>query len=389
MFICSVNRTKMDWNQKSDQRSFHSFFVKYFSKAKEKISDEQKQKLKEPLQLTPFEKAAIISILKQTVAKISVINKAFDVRNKLTELPTPKLSMAVRFQENHIEKLYDEKTLQPLRECYKAMSENKLKDNIELIRCAMELCAEEIENSDRFDRFTAFIFSENRESNDEYNLLFTYSNNLNKLKDLQRQLKQSRIENEASLRQLDNDLFTLKTECEDKQEILKLETRMVAKWESARHEQVEAVFNHELKMLNKMEDDLEEKMERELVVINEVMAFYRAKCSKLESLIERWERRLESEQNELDDSIEHTKENIEDVRSKHKMIKNVFLEREEFIENYYIEQKQLEECRRMEAEKCAAAIRMQAWWRGTMVRKQLGTYRPKKKNKKPKAGRKS
>lgn len=381
----------MDWNQGSNQNLFHSFFEKYFSKAKEKISDEEKQKLKEPLRLTSFEKAAIISILKQTVAKISVINKAFDARNKLSELPTPKLSMDVRFQENHIEKLYDEKTLQPLRECYKGMSEGKLKDDIELIRCAMEVCIEEIENSNRFDRFATFIFNENREANDEYKLLITYSNNLDKLKDLQQKIKQRRVENEISLRQLDDNWFALKTECEDKQEILKLETRMVAKWESARHEQVEAVFNHELKMLNKAQDDLEEEMERELVVINETMAFYRAKCSKLESLIEQWERKFESERKELDDSIKHTKENIENVRSKYEMIKTVFLEREEFIENYYIEQKQLEECRKMETEKCAAAIRIQAWWRGNMVRKQLGPYRPKKKNKKPgkKAGRKN
>lgn len=378
----------MDWNQRNNRNSLHTFFVDYLSKAKDKISDERKQQLKQHLQLTSFEKAAIISILKQAVAKISVINKAFDARNKLTELPTPKLPMDVRFQENHIEKLYDEKTLQPMRDCYRAMSENKLKDDIELIRCAIDMCIEEIENLDRFDRFAEFIFSENREINDEYNLLITYSNNVDKLTDLQQKLKQSRIENEASLKQLDNDLFTLKTACEDKREIMNLETRMVTKWETARHEQVEAVFNHELKMLNKSQDDLEEKMERELVVINEMMAFYRAKCSKLESLIDHWQRKFDIDRKELDDSIEHTKKNIEDVRSKHEMIKNVFDERAEFIENYYIEQRQMEECRKMEAKKCAAAIRIQAWWRGTMVRKQLGPYRPKKKNKKPKAGRK-
>lgn len=363
--------------------------MEYFAKAKQKISDEEKQKLKEPLELKSFEKAAIISILKQTVAKISVINEAFDARNKLTELPTPNIAMDVRFEVNHIEKLYDEKTLQPLRECYQAMSENKLKNDIELIRCAMEVCIEEIEKLDRFDRFATFIFGENRETNDEYNLLITYSNNMDKLNDLQQQLKQSRIENEASLRQLDNNLFALKTECERKRDFLELESRMVAKWESARHEQVEAVFNHELKTLNKAEDDLEEKMECELVAINEMMAFYRAKCSKLDSSIEQWERRLETERKELDDLIKHTKQDTEDVRSKLEMTRDVFLKREKFIQNYYIEQKQLEELKRMEAEKCAAAIRIQTWWRRTMVRKQLGPYRPKKKIKKPKAGRKS
>lgn len=378
----------MDWDQRSKQNSFFKSYMDYLSKAKDKISDDKKQQLKEPLQLTPFEKMAVVSVLKQTIAKISVINNVFDSKHKLVELPPPKPPMEVRFNKDQIEKLYDEQTLQPLRECYKAMSENKLKNDIELIRCALEICVKEIEETGKFDRFAEFIFSENREAHDEYSLLAKYDTNLQELEELQKHSKQKRAENDALLFQLDEDLFNLKTECEDKRELHKLEIKMIEKWESARQEQVEAIFNHELKNLNQSRDDYEEKTERELIAINEIMAFYRAKCTKLECLIEQWQRRFEDERKVLDERIKHTQENIDDVRSKHQMIQKWYKEREQFIENYYIEQQRKEECRRLEQEKRSAAIRIQAWWRGTMVRKQLGPYRPKKKSKKPKVSKK-
>lgn len=153
-------------------------------------------------------------------------------------------------------------------------------------------------------------------------------------------------------------------------------------------EQVDAVFNHELKTLYQARDDYEEKTENELIAINEIMAFYRAKCTKLEETIKSWQRRYEAERIQLDEQIKHTEETIEDVKSKYELIRSWYEKREQFIEEYYIEQKQLEEIRKIEAGQRAAAIRIQAWWRGTMVRKQLGPYRPKKKSKKPKAGKK-
>lgn len=151
---------------------------------------------------------------------------------------------------------------------------------------------------------------------------------------------------------------------------------------------VDAVFNHELKTLYQSRDDYEEKTERELIVINEIMAFYKAKCTKLEESIKYWQRRYETEQMQLDEEIKHTEKTIQDVKSKYELIRSWYEEREQFIEEYYIEQKQLEEIRKIEAGQRASATRIQAWWRGTMVRKQLGPYRPKKKSKKPKTGKK-
>lgn len=364
--------------------------MEYLSKAQNKLTDEDQQRLREPLLLSPFEKAAIIAILKETISKLSVVNHGFDGNNSIIECPktTTKPPMNVRFKEPILDKLYDVNTLQPLRDCFEAMSLNKLETDIEVIRCALETCCHDLEQFGSFREFADFIFGENREAYDEYNLLSMHCENVEKLEELQKERKQNRRQNEELIEKLDAELFRLKTECENKEKTNRLEENMVKKWENARQEQVDAIFNHELKKLHQSRDDYEEKAERELIVINKIMAFYREKCKNLEESIETWQRRYETEKLDLDEQIKHTEETIENVKSKYESIRSCYETREEFIEEYYVEQRQLEAIRKIEQGQRASAIRIQAWWRGMMVRKQLGPYRPKKKNKKPKAGKK-
>lgn len=378
----------MDWSKRNALLTFYNNYMEYLSKAQNKLSEEDQQRLKEPFSLSSFEKAAIISILKETISKISVVNHGFDGKNCIVELPISKPPMHVRFNEPILEKMYNADTLEPLRECFKAMSLSKLETDIEIIRYALEICCKDLQQFDCFQKFADFILCENREAYDEYSLLRTYCENIAKMEKLQSELKRNRQQNEELIVKLDEDLFRLKTECEDKEKTNRLEVSMVNKWENARQEQVDAVFNHELRILYQSRDDYEEKTERELIVINEIMAFYRTKCTKLEASIKSWQRRYEMERQDLDEQIKHTEETIDDVKSKHELIRSWYETREKIIEEYYVEQEQLEEIRRIEAGQRAAAVRIQAWWRGTMVRKQIGPYRPKKKSKKPKAGKK-
>lgn len=378
----------MDWNKRNALLKCYNNYLEYLSKAQNELTEEDQQRLKEPLSLSSFEKAAVISILEETISKISVVNHCFDGKNSIIEMPASKPPMHIRFKEPIQEKMYNADTLEPLRECFKAMSLNKLETDIEVIRCVLQFCCNDIREFGNFQKFADFILAENREANDEYNLLRTYCENIEKIEEFQTELKRIRQSNDELIVKLNEDLYRLKTECEDKEKVNRLEINMVNKWENARQEQVDAVFNHELKNLHQSRDDYEEKTERELIVINEIMAFYRAKCTKLEESIKSWQRRYENERKELDDHIKHTEETIEDVKSKHELIRSWYEKRETFIEEYYIEQKKLEEIRKIEDGQRRAAVRIQSWWRGTMVRKQLGPYRPKKKSKKPKTGKK-
>lgn len=403
----------MDWNKRNAQLTFYKTYMKYLSKAHKKLDADNRRRLKQPLKLSPFEKYAILLILKGTISKIIVVNRGFNAANTVVELSTSKPPMHIRFQEPILDKLYDEETLEPLRECFKAMSTSKLETDIEckfnslisiyttlhqyllidinyveVIRCALEICCKDIEEFGDLRNFAEFIFCENREAYDEYNLLKTCSENIKRKNELQKVLKRNHQQNEALIIELDEELFKLKTECENKEKTNRLEENMVKKWEIARQEQVDAVFNHELKHLYQTRDNYEEKTEKELIAINEIMAFYRAKCTKLKNSIKSWQQRYENEILQLDEQIKHTEETIEDVKSNYEQIRIQYEEREQFIEEYHLEQKRLEEIKKIEAGQRASAIHIQAWWRGTMVRKQLGPYRPRKKSKKQKTAKK-
>lgn len=377
----------MDFSKRNIQLTFYNAYMKYLSKVCNKLDDDDRQRIKEPLNLSNFEKSAVLSILNDTISKIIVANHGFSGKNSVVELPV-RPPMHIRFKAPILDKLYNEETLEPLRECFEAISMSKLEADVEVVRCALEICCKELREMCGFDDFAEFIFNENREAYDEYNLLKVYCENIKKMDDLQQKLKKNHQENEALLAKLEDDIFHLKTESENKEKINRLEAKMVKKWENARQEQVDAVFNHELKSLYQSRDDYEEKTERELIVINELMAFYETKCRNLEESIKSWHERFETEKMQLDEEIKHTEDNIADIKSKYEQIRGRYEEREQFIEEYYIEQKELEEIRKIEAGQRASATRIQAWWRGTMVRNQLGPYRPKKKSKKPKAGKK-
>lgn len=370
------------------QSDLDKLYAEYTKEAQEIWTPEQIEQLKSPLNLTEYQKSAISFILEQAITKISIINREFSGKLKISELPLPQLPLVNRFGEDFCNKLYDKETLQPIRDCYKAMTLSKFQKDVDLARCALETCLKELRDDGRFSKLVDFIQSEKQEAHDERIIMEDYNANLKILNDLQQQQSQDQQNSEEQLEELRNKLFRLKNECDEKRKTFKMEENMIERWEAARQQQTTAVFNHELKKITQQRDDIEEKTEIELVANNETMAFYRANCAKLKHEIDVWQFRLETEKKDLDERIAHTQANIEDVRSKYQLIQSWYDERSKFIDDYRREQAELEEQLRLEKEKTAAAVRIEAWWRGTMVRRQIGPYRQKKKGKKPKTAKK-
>lgn len=380
----------MDWNERNGKLTFYNFYRRYLFKTSSTIDDALIPEFNQLLHFTAYEQAAIACVLKQTISKLNIVNRGISSMGKsaltaLLQLTEEKVPMEVRFKENHIlDKLYDERTLQPLLECFKAMSNAKLATDVEIVRSAVEICSIEFQTLGRFDRFAKFILAEKREARDEFALLKNFSTNADRLAELDEQLSACRVDGQRCIAELDDEIFRLTTECDDLNTKHAVENRIVERWEETRQEQCEAIFEHELHELTKRKTMNEKKSDGEMLAISELRSFYRMKCDKLEDSIASWQRRYEAEKKFLDEQIQIALDVIEDVRSKYTLIRSWHEERERFIENYRLEQKRLEARRKHEARQWQAAIQIQAWWRGSMVRKQLGPYRPKKKSKKNK-----
>lgn len=383
-------KTTMDWNKRNQNLSFYNFYRRYLSNASSRF--DQVWQLDQPLAFSAYERMAIACVLKETLLKLGIVSKGVKLAGKsiaspsvaLASIDERKIPMNIRFKNHILDKLYDERTLQPMRECFKAMSNAKLSTDIEVICSAVQICFSEFQTLNQFDRFATFILAENREACDEFILLRNFSVNADQLASLNEQLNAFRQKGQQTIDALNEEIFHLTTECEDSRTKHIMENRMVAKWEETRQEQCDAIFEHEIRRLENRRTKIVEKSDTEMVAINGLRTFYRLNCEKLENSISNWRRRYETERKFLDDEIRVAVENIEDVQSKYALISNWHRERDAFIENYRTEQKELETRRKHEARQCQAAIQIQAWWRGTMVRKQLGPYRPKKKSKKNK-----
>lgn len=103
--------------------------------------------------------------------------------------------------------------------------------------------------------------------------------------------------------------------------------------------------------------------------------------------IDRWSNAYEEEIDRRDIEIYDIKTKREDLAEQFEELQKQYEERQKAIEEWlkYKNQKRKEEAELLKCE--IAATRIQAWWRGVMVRRCLGIYRKKKKKGKDKKGK--
>lgn len=97
-----------------------------------------------------------------------------------------------------------------------------------------------------------------------------------------------------------------------------------------------------------------------------------------------WKLKYESDCNSYDKKIGCLREAIIAQQQRTAEMVTKFLKREEQIEAYKLYKVEQEKKRLEKERKDKAATKIQAWWRGTMVRKGLGKYKKKEKKGKKK-----
>lgn len=140
-----------------------------------------------------------------------------------------------------------------------------------------------------------------------------------------------------------------------------------------------------------MKEDLETlryKIDEEARVNSEIETYLRQNHQILEDKVEYWmdkyDRDVEQKQHELD-VLKASKANdlakLQELTQKYSEYEKVVIEDR-------VAKEQARRKAEQELEELKSAVKIQSWWRGTMVRKQLGPY-SKKKKKKGKKGKKS
>ncbi|XP_022164439.1 uncharacterized protein LOC111029640 isoform X2 [Myzus persicae] len=166
------------------------------------------------------------------------------------------------------------------------------------------------------------------------------------------------------------------------------EKNYVDKWEKARIENFKFKFKSEELELQKYMAELQTKMKTDQIVDEENEQFLDYTIKELEKQIEYWECKYKTDTKEIDEKLENLIITLEEKTKEIESLKKTFNERQTIIEEHAENKQRVEEEKKLNDHMEKMATKIQAWWRGTMVRRRLGPYKhlsgPRKKSiKKP------
>lgn len=107
-----------------------------------------------------------------------------------------------------------------------------------------------------------------------------------------------------------------------------------------------------------------------------------------EDLTKQWTEKYERELQQLDKQINETKDVMIALKLKFDIMNENYCAREEEVREYLEEKTIREHATNLAERQHEAAVKIQAWWRGVMVRRSLGPYRKKAKKSKKAKGKK-
>ena len=171
---------------------------------------------------------------------------------------------------------------------------------------------------------------------------------------------------QEKLLKCDEKIYEMENEIRETEVENVLKSELVIKWEAARQEQCEGRYEEEKAELEKRIQKANSDYEKELRIYHEVEVFTTNEIGRLQRLHMEWEKRYASECHDLDEDIRCVKVRIEKTQDRTQMLREVFIRRNLEIQAYLQQKQQLEEARRIEKLKWESAVKIQAWWRGTL-----------------------
>ncbi|KAK4880373.1 hypothetical protein RN001_008519 [Aquatica leii] len=214
--------------------------------------------------------------------------------------------------------------------------------------------------------------------NNEDEVFRCYDLNQETFNNLENLLEQERFQNNAKLQKLSETIGNLKDKIEDVCLENRVKLRYVKEWEESRLEQNDLQLDYAEVFYTRSINNFKTDIDREMRINAEIEGFILEIQQDHTQQIQHWMERYDTEIEVRDTEIQMLKEKREDQFNRLHQLSELFEQHRNDINSYLA----VKEIRRLEEElrqkQIRAAIRIQAWWRGTMYRKCLGPYRVKK-----------
>ncbi|CAL7952208.1 unnamed protein product [Xylocopa violacea] len=258
----------------------------------------------------------------------------------------------------------------------------KIYENSLYMTKIMEELKEEIREQGTFEILTKEIEKIVLREKEEKALLLEQERLTKTVVQLQKIIAEEKVANEQSKKRILNELSEEQCNIEKVKLIADAELEYVTEWEKARYEQNSLRRDMEIEKLEKILNVQRMREKNEQRIYDELTRFLLQETAMLEKKTKEWEKRYDSEKQMYEKEIQHLHSEIKTRRKEFDELKEEYRCNQEFIDMYLAEKEavrsEMEQRERMQK----SAIKIQAWWRGVMVRRKLGPYRPAEKKKK-------
>lgn len=265
---------------------------------------------------------------------------------------------------------------------------SKIQADRKFLQDVMEETLEEIVTYKSFDSLVRAVDTEKEKKAGLQQTILKEEESRRLVKTLQRQLLEVKKEKESEIQQRNEMIAHLKDQLQEMKAKTSMEGKYIKKDAEVR---VSCTQKRCQQAEGSLKEDLETlryKIDEEARVNSEIETYLRQHHQILEEKVEYWmekyDRDVEQKQRELD-ILKASKANdlakLQELTQKYSEYEKVVIEDR-------VAKEQARRQAEQELEELKSATKIQSWWRGTMVRKQLGPY-SKKKKKKGKKGKKS
>ncbi|CAH3146068.1 unnamed protein product [Pocillopora meandrina] len=265
---------------------------------------------------------------------------------------------------------------------------SKIQADRKFLQDVMEETLEEIVTHKSFDSLVRAVDTEKEKKAGLQQTILKEEESRRLVKTLQRQLLEVKKEKESEIQQRNEMIAHLKDQLQEMKAKTSMEGKYIKKDAEVR---VSCTQKRCQQAEGSLKEDLETlryKIDEEARVNSEIETYLRQHHQILEEKMEYWmekyDRDVEQKQHELD-VLKASKANdlakLQELTQKYSEYEKVVIEDR-------VAKEQARRQAEQELEELKSATKIQSWWRGTMVRKQLGPY-SKKKKKKGKKGKKS
>jgi len=264
----------------------------------------------------------------------------------------------------------------------------KTQDDRHFLESVIRVCLDEVLEDQTYDTLIESVTTEQEKKAELQNMILREESGRKRIKQLQKNLVEVKKTQETEMQQRNEMIAHLKDQLQEMKAKTNMEGKYVKKGaEVAVAQTQKKCFLDETDMKDEIEK-LHRQIEEEERVNQEIEQYLRTHHADLEEKLEYWmekyDKDVDAKQHELD-VLKASKAN--DLARLQELTK-LYAEYEQVVVEDRIEKEKARRKQEQEAEELKSCVKVQSWWRGIMVRKQLGPY-SKKKKKKGKKGKKS